>query len=129
MNDALVNALEDSQGSPVTVELDESQNAYVLKDGSGEVAGAAYFLPGPAPEEERIFYHTVVHQQFSGRGLSKVLVARALDDARERNLTVVPVCPLFVAKLRKEGEEYRAAGGRFRSATGADRDLLNKALG
>ena len=90
------------------------------------VAGHAYFLTGPDAETERIFHHTVVDEQFGCRGLSKFLVAEALDDSRERGVTVVPVCPLFVKKLQETGDEYIALGGKFRNATGADIDIVKR---
>lgn len=116
----------DSTGSPVDVHLDEDSASYVITVDSGAVAGHAYFLPGLDPGTERIFHHTVVDEEFSGRGLSKVLVAQALDDSRSRGLTVVPVCPLFVKKLRSAGDEYLASGGRFRKATPADLELVRR---
>lgn len=117
-------ALKDSTGADVHVELDEPGRAYVITVDSGEVAGRAYFISGPEADTERIFHHTVVDEAFGGRGLSKVLVAQALADSREKGLTVVPVCPLFVKKLKDTGDDYQAEGGRFRTATGADLDIV-----
>lgn len=117
-------ALKDSTGANVHVELDEPGRAYVITVDSGEVAGRAYFIPGPEADTERIFHHTVVDEPFGGRGLSKVLVAQALADSREKGLTVVPICPLFVKKLKDTGDDYQAEGGRFRTATGDDLDIV-----
>jgi predicted GNAT family acetyltransferase len=36
--------------------------------------------------------HTVVDRSFRGRGLAGELVRRALDDARQRGLGVIPSC-------------------------------------
>ncbi|MFE1082694.1 MULTISPECIES: GNAT family N-acetyltransferase [Brevibacterium] len=117
---------EDKTGAEVTVSLNESTQAYEITVADGTVAGSAFFLPGPDAETERIFYHTVVDEQFGGRGLSKFLVAEALDDSRERGVTVVPVCPLFVKKLQEAGDDYIAQGGKFRNATGADIDIVKR---
>lgn len=117
---------EDKTGAEVTVSLNESTQAYEITVADGTVAGSAFFLPGPDAETERIFYHTVVDEQFGGRGLSKFLVAEALDDSRERGVTVVPVCPLFVKKLQETGDDYIAQGGKFRNATGADIDIVKR---
>jgi len=117
---------EDKTGAEVTVSLNESTQAYEITLADGTVAGSAFFLPGPDAETERIFYHTVVDEQFGGRGLSKFLVAEALDDSRERGVTVVPVCPLFVKKLQEAGDDYIAQGGKFRNATGADIDIVKR---
>lgn len=117
---------EDKTGAEVTVSLNESTQAYEITVADGTVAGSAFFLPGPDAETERIFYHTIVDEQFGGRGLSKFLVAEALDDSRERGVTVVPVCPLFVKKLQETGDDYIAQGGKFRNATGADIDIVKR---
>ncbi len=116
----MTEALSDSTGVEVTVELDEANSSYAITLDSGEVAGRAHFMPGPDPETERIFYHTVVDKQFGGRGLSKILVAEAMMDSRERGITVVPVCPLFSKWVQEHGDDYLAEGGKFRNATGAD---------
>lgn len=52
-----------------------------------------------------VFTHTVVPEQLSGRGLANAIVKHALDDARRRNLTVVPQCS-FVAAFIKRHPEY-----------------------
>ncbi|MDN5586018.1 MAG: GNAT family N-acetyltransferase [Brevibacterium aurantiacum] len=117
---------EDKTGAEVTVSLNEAAQAYEVAVADGAVAGSAFFLPGPDAETERIFHHTVVDEQFGGRGLSKFLVAEALDDSRERGVTVVPVCPLFVTKLQEAGDDYAAQGGKFRNATGADFDIVKR---
>ena len=114
---------EDKAGAEVTVTFNEDGQSYDIAVADGTVAGHAYFLTGPDAETERIFHHTVVDEQFGGRGLSKILVAEALDDSRERGVTVVPVCPLYVKKLQEAGDVYIAQGGKFRNATGADIDI------
>ncbi|WP_062239781.1 GNAT family N-acetyltransferase [Brevibacterium epidermidis] len=117
---------EDKTGAEVTVTFNEDGQSYDIAVADGTVAGHAFFLPGPDAETERIFHHTVVDEQFGGRGLSKILVAEALEDSRERGVTVVPVCPLFVKKLQETGDDYAAQGGRFRNATGADIDIVKR---
>ncbi len=117
---------EDKTGAEVTVTYNEDGQSYDIAVADGTVAGHAFFLPGPDAETERIFHHTVVDEQFGGRGLSKILVAEALEDSRERGVTVVPVCPLFVKKLQESGDDYAAQGGKFRNATGADFDIVKR---
>lgn len=116
--------LKDKTGEAVTVELDDTRGAYVIRDASGTDAGRAFFITGA--EGERIFHHTEVDEAFGGRGLSKVLVAQSLKGSREQGVTVVPVCPLFVKKLDEDGDDYVAEGGKFRKATGADIDLVKR---
>lgn len=122
----MAKTFEDKTGAEVTVSLNEDTQSYEIAVADGTIAGHAYFLPGPEAETERIFFHTVVDEAFGGRGLSKFLVAEALDASRERGITVVPVCPLFVKKLQETGDDYTAQGGKFRNATGADIDIAKR---
>jgi predicted GNAT family acetyltransferase len=50
------------------------------------------------------FLHTEVDPDTRLRGLGSALVAAALDDARERGLRVVPVCPFVDAYVRRHPE-------------------------
>lgn len=73
----------------------------VLLDDS--VAGfAAYRLA-----ESRItFTHTEIDPAHEGAGLGSVLARGALDDARERGLSVVPLCPFIAGYIRRHPDEY-----------------------
>ena len=52
----------------------------------------------------RIFPHTVVEEQFGGRGLATILVRHALDATRIQGLRIVPVCSLVAALAEKDAE-------------------------
>lgn len=52
-----------------------------------------------------VFTHTEIDPEFGGQGLGTVLVAGALEDARDRELQIVPICP-FVAKYVHENPEF-----------------------
>ena len=47
------------------------------------------------------FLHTEVEPSLERRGLGSKLVAGALDDARERGLRVVPLCPFVEAYVHR----------------------------
>ncbi len=50
---------------------------------------------------ERTFPHTVVEEEFGGRGVATTLIQTALDDARVCDLAVIPECSAvqhFIAK-------------------------------
>lgn len=120
--------LEDKTGAPVTIRLDERRaiSAYTVHLADGTLAGRADFVDPPDADGERIFFHTEVDQEFSGRGLAGLLVREALADSVRRNLTVVPVCPLFAAHLESHGAQFVADGGRFRRPTPADIALVKR---
>jgi len=52
-----------------------------------------------------VFTHTETKDGFEGRGLAGRLAAFALDDARARNLVVVPRCP-YIAEFIRRHPEY-----------------------
>ena len=122
--------VQDSTGAKVSVELDEENSAFVVTVDSGEVAGRAHYLAGPGPDAgagaERIMYHTEVGDEFSGRGLAKILVSHALKESSDSMKTVVPVCPLFAERLKEHGNDFLAIGGRFRWATEADLEFVRR---
>jgi predicted GNAT family acetyltransferase len=69
----------------------------------GKVAGFAEYRLRPG---KIVFVHTVIGEEFEGKGLGGVLVHNALDAAREAGLTVIPLCP-FVAGYIRRHPEYR----------------------
>jgi uncharacterized protein len=48
--------------------------------------------------------HTEVDADLEGRGLGSRLVHEALEDIRERNLRLVPICPFIRSYLRRHPE-------------------------
>jgi predicted GNAT family acetyltransferase len=67
----------------------------------GETAFAAYRFEG----NDIVFYHTVVPDALSGRGIGSRLVRGALEQVRARGLKVVPLCPFVRAYIEKHPEE------------------------
>lgn len=84
------------------VSHDGARNRFVATL-DGEPAGfAAYERSGSTV----VFTHTVVDEDLEGRGIGSNLIRFALDDARARNLSVVPQC-VFVAAFIEEHPGYR----------------------
>ena len=50
---------------------------------------------------QRIFYHTVIDEEYGGRGLAGVMAAQALDETVAAGLMIVPVCPYIKKYLGK----------------------------
>lgn len=78
----------------------EAESRYELPV-DGQLAIAEYQIRG----SEIVFTHTEVPEAFEGRGIGSTLIAAALDDARARNLNVVPSCS-FVRAYIVEHPEY-----------------------
>jgi predicted GNAT family acetyltransferase len=99
--------LTDREGTPVVLERAPEENTYrIFYVGDDRLLGHADYLDRPANAAsgrgaERVFHHTVVDDEFAGRGLAGVLVSAALADARGQGLPVVPVCSYVAQWIRK----------------------------
>lgn len=71
-------------------------------DVGGEIAVAVYQMR----DGQRVFTHTEVPKSLSGQGVGSALARGALDDARARGMTVVPLCS-FIAGYIKRHPEYQ----------------------
>lgn len=70
-----------------------------------EIGLEAYLDVATIDGTERVLYHTLVSEDYGGRGLASILVQRVVDDAVAAGLTIVPVCP-YVAKWLEKNEQY-----------------------
>jgi predicted GNAT family acetyltransferase len=71
-----------------------------VSDGEDVVAYSQYLLPS----ERIVFTHTVVEPEYEGRGIGSRLARVVLDDAVERGLRIVPVCPFIRAYVERHPE-------------------------
>ncbi|WP_410788654.1 GNAT family N-acetyltransferase [Kribbella sp. C-35] len=124
----MADGLIDNNGESVTVRLDVTHpiSSYTVNLANESPVGRADFVD--SPDGDRIFFHTEIDQEFGGRGLAGLLVREALADSIRKNLTVVPVCPLFARHLREHGDEFVANGGMFRRPTPADIALVKRSV-
>ncbi|MEU7739830.1 GNAT family N-acetyltransferase [Nonomuraea sp. NPDC049158] len=111
----------------IRLEVASPISSYTVNLANESPVGRVDFVDFPEEDDDRIFFHTEVDQEFSGRGLAGLLVREALADSIRKNLTVVPVCPLFARHLRMHGDEFAANGGVFRQPTPADIALVTRA--
>ncbi|RSZ62338.1 N-acetyltransferase [Corynebacterium hylobatis] len=73
---------------------------------------------------ERIFHHTEIDEEFSGRGLAGQVVEAALGQTAEAGKTVVAVCPY----VRKWLEKNNPADITWRKPTMEELTWLKKEL-
>jgi predicted GNAT family acetyltransferase len=85
----------------VTVERRDDERRYVLLL-DGEHAGELVFRDRGGGV--LAFLHTEVDPAKQQRGLGSALVRAALEDARERGLRIVAVCPFVEAYVRNHSE-------------------------
>ncbi|UVJ40546.1 GNAT family N-acetyltransferase [Arthrobacter sp. CJ23] len=82
---------------------------------AGRVIGKAAYkdwdggasAPAEGAVQQRIFYHTVINEEYGGQGLAGKLAAEALDQTIAAGLKMVPVCP-FIKKFVAKHPEYEA---------------------
>jgi predicted GNAT family acetyltransferase len=78
------------------------QERFEARDEAGALAGVlTYQLTGSIIA----YTHTKVEPEFEGKGAGSALARAAMDDARARNRTVVPICP-FLSGWLDQHKEY-----------------------
>lgn len=95
--------------SGIRLEHTEARRRYDLFDGDAVIGSAHYrelfeTAPDGTARVERIFFHTVVDEAYSGQGLAGRLAAFALSDTVAGGARIVAVCPYIKAYLAKHDE-------------------------
>ncbi len=95
--------------APATIADNPAQNRFETTI-DGHVAFVDYKLDGKTIS----FEHTIVPDALQGRGLGGQLVQACLASARERSLSVTPVCQVFIGYMKKrpETQDLLSAEGR-----------------
>jgi uncharacterized protein len=89
-----------SENSEPRVSDNPEESRYELLLGDRVVGTIAYMTePGAV-----VLIHTEVDPAFEGRGFGSRLIGAALDDIRERGLSVVPLCRFVSSHLRRHPE-------------------------
>ena len=83
----------------ITIRNNPERGRFEVFDADAMIGQAAYVDDIAA--DQRIFYHTVISEEYGGRGLAGVLAAQALDETVAAGLTIVPVCPYIKKYLGK----------------------------
>jgi uncharacterized protein len=69
---------------------------------NGSLLGVIEYRDRP---DARVLVHTEVDPEHEGEGLGSRLVEGALQDMRERNLELIPLCPFVRAYLRSHPDQ------------------------
>jgi predicted GNAT family acetyltransferase len=77
------------RGNDLVVHHDEERHKFVVELGGRE----AYLRYVRAGDRTLRYSRTFVPPEYRGRGIGALIVASALDYARERQFHVVPTCP------------------------------------
>jgi len=71
-----------------------------------EIDGRLALIKYQERDGQVIYLHTEVPPELEGRGIASAMARAALEDARARELRVVPLCP-FVASYIRRHPEYQ----------------------
>lgn len=80
----------------------------------GEIAVVTYNLSPP----NLMITETLVPQRLEGRGIASRLAKHVIEDARARDLLILPVCPFFAAYFQKHPELADAVHPTYRTILG-----------
>lgn len=92
-----------TETSDVVVDDDTENHRFVARI-DGEVVGFAVYHQTAGA---RLFVHTEVDDSQQGKGVASALMRGALDDMKEKDMTVVPLCP-YVRRWIGEHDEYQS---------------------
>jgi hypothetical protein len=79
-----------------------------------DVAVVAYNLSPP----NLMITETLVPQALEGRGIASRLALHVIEDARSRQLLILPVCPFFSAYFQKHPEHADVVHPTYRDILG-----------
>src|SRR5262245_17219167 len=79
------------------------------------VDGALSLIEYERQGDRIIYLHTEVPRALEGRGIAATLARTALEDARARNLSVVPLCPFVSGYIRRHTEYLALVDPAYRA--------------
>jgi uncharacterized protein len=89
-------------GAPPEVEVTDNQaEGRYEAQANGKVAGYLFYRERPGG---LVLVHTEVADEFEGQGVGGRLVAGALDNVRERGLSVTPLCRFAAGYIERHPE-------------------------
>ncbi|ORW01728.1 GNAT family N-acetyltransferase [Mycobacterium kyorinense] len=88
----------DKTGAQTTVNAENGKYTIAV---DGKTAG---YTAVADRDNQRVFYHTEIDDEFGGRGLATILVREALEATRADGKRVVPVCQMVAGVLKKHSE-------------------------
>lgn len=92
--------------SVITIRHNRGRSRFEVLDGDRVIGKAAYqeYAGGSRPDPQRIFYHTVIEDEYGGQGLGGRLASQALRETADDGIRIVPVCPYIKSYLDKHPE-------------------------
>jgi predicted GNAT family acetyltransferase len=108
----------------ITIRHNPARERFEVLVAGNPIGKAAYKTYDGGGSPQRIFYHTVINEEYGGQGLAGQLATVALDETVGAGMGIVPVCP-FIKKFLAKHPEY--SGNTVRVAP-AHLEFLDSAL-
>lgn len=86
----------------VNLEVNDKNGYFHIDIDSKTEAKMTFVFAGA---DKIIIDHTEVNEGHNGKGFGKMMVAKAVDFAREKNIRIIPLCP-FAKKVFDKNPEY-----------------------
>lgn len=80
----------------------KGHGAFVILEGGEKIAEMVV----AADDKNLTVYHTEVDPKAEGRGLAKKLLEEMVRYAREKKLSVIPLCPFVHAQFKRHPDQY-----------------------
>jgi predicted GNAT family acetyltransferase len=87
----------------VNIEFNDKNGNFNISSQDKKVATMTFVFAGL---DKIIIDHTEVSPEFNGKGLGKKLVEKAVEVAREKKWTIIPLCP-FAKKTFDRNPQYK----------------------
>jgi uncharacterized protein len=98
----------------VQVSNNPEEHRYEVR-ADGDLAGYTVYRERPGLI---VFVHTEIDPRFEGHGLASQLIRTALEDAKDRELHVLPFCPFVNAYIDRHREYVELVPDAFRARFG-----------
>ena len=98
----------------VDVVNNPAEHRYEIR-ADGELAGSTIYRERPGLI---VFVHTEIDERFEGQGLASQLIRAALEDAKARELQVLPFCPFVNGYIARHREHAELVPDAFRARFG-----------
>ena len=82
---------------------EETKGSYYIEVDGEKLAEMTYSIAGT---DRIIIDHTEVGEKLRGTGVGEKLVRQAVDDARSKGISIIPLCP-FARSVFDKNEELR----------------------
>ena len=80
----------------------KGHGAFLIMEGRDKIAEMVI----AADAQNITVYHTEVSPEAEGKGLAKKLLEEMVAYAREKKLSVIPLCPFVHAQFKRHPDEY-----------------------